>query len=67
MTIYSFIRLVNGWDQIITKKINFDYLALIFFFAIFPILLMANIIFRKIYYRKFTDEYRIDFGEAPPK
>ena len=28
---------------------------------------MANIIFRKIYYRKFTDEYKIDFGEAPPK
>jgi hypothetical protein len=42
-------------------------LWIIFFFVIFPMYLIGNITFRKVYCREFPEEYKIDFGETPPK
>ena len=40
---------------------------LIGFYAIFPFYLITNNTFQKVYYRGFPEEYKLDFGERPPK
>ena len=40
---------------------------LIGFYAIFPFYLITNNTFQKVYYREFPEEYKLDFGERPPK
>ena len=40
---------------------------LIGFYVIFPLYLITNNTFLKVYYREFPEEYKLDFGERPPK
>ena len=42
-------------------------LWIIFFLMFFTILLTDNSTFKKVYYREFPEEYKIDFGEKPPE
>ena len=42
-------------------------LWILFFIFIFQNLLITNITFRKVYYREFPKEYKLDFGEGPPR
>lgn len=42
-------------------------LWIIFFFILFPMFLINNDTFKKVYYREFPEEYKIDFGENPPE
>ena len=42
-------------------------LWLIGFFIIFPLYLIRNITFQKVYYREFPKEYKLDFGKGPPR
>jgi len=37
------------------------------FIFIFQILLITNITFQKVYYREYPKEYKLDFGEGPPR
>jgi hypothetical protein len=37
------------------------------FIFIFQLLLITNITFQKVYYREFPKEYKLDFGESPPR
>ena len=42
-------------------------LWILFFIYIFQHLLLTNITFQKVYYREFPEEYKLDFGEGPPR
>ena len=42
-------------------------LWILFFIFIFQNFLITNITFRKVYYREFPKEYKLDFGEGPPR
>ena len=37
------------------------------FIFIFQLLLITNITFQKVYYREYPKEYKLDFGEGPPR
>ena len=42
-------------------------LWILFFIFIFQLFLITNITFQKVYYREFPKEYKLDFGEGPPR